>query len=536
MTPRREPRDETGAALVIALIFITVVAMVTAVVLSFADASLRATVGLHQQATESYAADGAAQVAINDLRTGSYTNDLGQLCFGDTDALSLPDFPTAAAGSAVVECTPDAGSGAASEGTLNQANIPQNAILTLGGTSTKESGILLSSVNNSDALSTAGQIRSDSSILVQRGALTSDSGITTLRGYCFHAGKATVSCGADGPEADPSYPSPNAPATARTVPVCPKGGGLVTFKPGLYTDASALSACSSDTTTMWFQPGTYYFDFKQDAPTWTMDSGSLVGGTPTVALRTTVPSIPGSCVSPLTSTKADAGVQFVFGGVSNLALGKTAQAELCGSYSRNQPPIAVYGLAKAQGPVAAERGCITAEGGCPLISSPDYSVANELYVQGTVYAPRASLALSYGKARGLSTGQFVSDGIIARSVSVLLDGVSSAGVAVPDETAGPRSGQTDVLLRVYVCAGRSRCSPRTGRLQLETAVAISDPQGQQLLQTQQLQQAQTRLSTGLKVNSAQDDPAGLDTGQRTVEILSWAVKRCPERSSARCQS
>jgi hypothetical protein len=541
MTPRPEPRDETGAALVIALIFITVVAMVTAVVLSFADASLRATTGLHQQATEAYAADGAAQVAINNLRTGSFTNDSGQRCFGGTNTLSLPEFPTAAAGSAVVECTPDVESGSASEGTLSQANVPQNAILTLGDTSTQESGVLLASVNNSDALSTAGQIRSNSSILVQRGALTSDAGITALKGYCFHAARARVSCGSAGPEADPSYPVDAGTATPRSVPACPKSGGLVTFQPGLYTDAAALSACSGDTTTMWFQPGTYYFDFTPDAPTWSMDAGSLVAGTPTVDLSSTVPPIPGSCVSPLTSTQAHAGVQFVFGGVSNLAVGKTAQVELCGSYSRRRPPIAVYGLKSALGRVSGESGCITAEGGCPLISSSDFAAASMLYVQGTVYAPRASLALSYGKSPGLDTGQFVSDGIVARSVNVLLDGVSPVGVSVPDQTAGPRSGETDVLLRVYVCAGQPRCRPDRGRLQLEATVGISDPQSQQLLQSQQLQlqqlqSLQTRLSTGLKVNSASDDAAGLATGARTVQILSWAVKRCPPRSSARCQA
>lgn len=545
MTPRQEPRDEAGAALVIALVFITVVAMVTAIVLSFADASFRATTGLHQQATRAYAADGAAQVAINNLRAGSYTNDAGQRCFGGTDTLSLPDFPTAAAGSAVVECTPDTQSGSASQGTLSRANTPGNAILTLGDTSTHESGILLASVRNSDTLSTVGGIRSNSSILVQRGALTSDSGITTLRGYCFHTAKARLSCGSAGPEADPSYPVPTGATTPRSVPACPKSGGLVTFKPGLYTDASALTACSGDTTTMWFQPGTYYFDFAPDAPTWKMDSGSLVGGTPSVDLSHTVAPIPGSCVSPLTSTRAHAGVQFVFGGVSNLTVGKTAQVELCGSYSRTRPPIAVYGLTSGQGRVPGESGCITADGGCPLISSSDFAAASMLYVQGTVYAPRASLALSYGKSSGLETGQFVSDGIVARSVNVLLDGVSPVGVSVPDATAGARSGETDVLLRVYVCAGQPTCSPDRGRLQLETKVGISDPLDQQLLQSQQLQQLlqleqlqslQTRLRTGLKVNSANDAAAGLATGDRTVEIFSWAVKRCPPRSSARCQA
>ena len=84
---------ESGVLLIIAIIIITVVAVVTGVVLTHGDGSLRATVALRDVARASYAADGAAQVAINDLRTGYnvgsgepdpwyYTNVLGTGCFG----------------------------------------------------------------------------------------------------------------------------------------------------------------------------------------------------------------------------------------------------------------------------------------------------------------------------------------------------------------------------------------------------------------------------------------------------------------------
>ena len=90
---RVRPGDDRGALLIIAIIVVTVVALVTGFVLTQGDGSLRATVALRDVARASYAADGAAQVAINDLRTGYnvgngepnpwyYTNAVGTGCFG----------------------------------------------------------------------------------------------------------------------------------------------------------------------------------------------------------------------------------------------------------------------------------------------------------------------------------------------------------------------------------------------------------------------------------------------------------------------
>ena len=89
---RVRPGDDGGALLIIAIIVVTVVALVTGFVLTQGDGSLRASVALRDVARASYAADGAAQVAINDLRTGHntgddeptpwyYTNETGTGCF-----------------------------------------------------------------------------------------------------------------------------------------------------------------------------------------------------------------------------------------------------------------------------------------------------------------------------------------------------------------------------------------------------------------------------------------------------------------------
>ena len=50
MTPKTRRSDDSGAALILALVFITVVAVVVAVVLSFADSSFRTTMALRDQA------------------------------------------------------------------------------------------------------------------------------------------------------------------------------------------------------------------------------------------------------------------------------------------------------------------------------------------------------------------------------------------------------------------------------------------------------------------------------------------------------
>src|SRR5690349_20033455 len=148
---RRSLRDDDRAILILALVVVTTVALVVGMVLTRGDGSLRATVKLREVAGTTYAADGAAQVAINDLRTGYnrgdaeppdwvYTNALGTGCFGynadgtAVDGLELPSFyPGPPATSAFVACQPEDDTG--SQGTsepINNANKPGYAILTLG--------------------------------------------------------------------------------------------------------------------------------------------------------------------------------------------------------------------------------------------------------------------------------------------------------------------------------------------------------------------------------------------------------------------
>ncbi|MDX6365912.1 MAG: hypothetical protein QOK30_988 [Nocardioidaceae bacterium] len=474
MTARlRTPGDDSGASLIIAMIFVTLVGMVSGVLLSFADTGVDTTIQLRKQSADATTADGAAEVAIDALREGSYSNATGQSCFGSSSGLSLTNFP-ATGGSAFVACAPDKGSGSASTGTLNASNTPANAILSLGGVSSSESGVQVTATAADNAMVVKGGVFSDSAITVTPGTLRSDTSIVAQSNLCNPASAMTspnTNCSSTTPQADPNYAAASGALTARTVPTC-TAGTVVTFSPGLYTDAAGLSKC--DNVIMAFTPGTYYFNFPSTAPTWTVDTGSLVGGTPASALVAgQSPTIPGSCISPLTSTTVNQGVQFVFGGLSRMDVRGTARAELCGSYSATAPPVAVYGLKSAVGTVPALNGCMVTQAGCPMITSSDQATGSALFVQGTVYAPTALVVLSYQPSAGQVTGDFVKDGMIVRSVTAQVYGLSPTGIEVPTLTAGPKGAETDVFLQVYLCPGVATCSAATGRLRLESKVGVS---------------------------------------------------------------
>jgi hypothetical protein len=70
----RFTNDDSGAVLVLALIFVTVVALIGGALVGFAGNSLAQTSSLDKDRTQSYAAEAAIQVAIQQLRTGATTS------------------------------------------------------------------------------------------------------------------------------------------------------------------------------------------------------------------------------------------------------------------------------------------------------------------------------------------------------------------------------------------------------------------------------------------------------------------------------
>ena len=68
MTPRTSTRDDSGAVLVLALIFMIVIALVLVAVVSFAGDGLASTTNLVEQQSLEYRSSGAMQIAIQTVR------------------------------------------------------------------------------------------------------------------------------------------------------------------------------------------------------------------------------------------------------------------------------------------------------------------------------------------------------------------------------------------------------------------------------------------------------------------------------------
>lgn len=530
MVGRLRRSDDSGATLILALIFITVVSVVVAGILSFVDTSMRTTVAVRDQASRAAAADGAAQLAINAVRNSTFVNAAGTKCL-DTGSLNLPGFYQSGAStySATVACDPDTtdsvrgGSGAI---TIAGGNRPGQAVLTLGGNSADGLDVTL---GGNDVLTVHGNVYSNANITAQKN-LTSDADITAV-GTCSASGTmrsatGTLTSTPKGPKCgggvtpadDPDYPAPPAPTTARSVPGCPTTGKTIKFSPGLYTDLDGLNTITAGKgggkksgcpdVTFWFQPGVYYFSLggEWDIP----GTVRVVGGTPRTGVNLDNPTFPKTCQAPIpdegqdpktwTPPSPNAGVEFVFGGATNMVLGTGAQMELCGTYDRNVPPIVLYGLKTTIGsgalsvPGEATTDCVrrlsTDSGSCPILDTAKHP-GSASYFQGTVYVP-------YGWANvelNNSAGQMFRFGIIARKLSVTATSsadLTGSVIGTPDEVySGP--GLAMLALTVYVCPGTTTC-PATGPA-LKVKVGVADPNG---------------------------DPVA---GKRQVTIYNWSVQR-----------
>jgi hypothetical protein len=407
MTRRRD--DEGGAVLVLALLIVTVVALVVGTVLTQGDGSLRATLAVREVAATTYAADGAAQVALNDLRTGygfetnpnepAFNNNLdGAGCFGKDQAgnpigtLFLPGFYPAAGRqggptSAAVECGPEDGTGAqGSDVPINSHNKPGYAIVTLNGPLT-----------TADDLKVHGGVYSNSTIT---GKVSLDAGDAWAFGACAQTSvtpPATKHCNSGQKIADPNYANDLGGAVpALQVPPTSCTSGVAVFTPGYYDDARALNTATNLCSVAWFPPGTYYLDFHNDScanvcpsglfgsgsvasNVWRINGATVVGGTPIDADGNTLnrpppnPSMPGACRSPITDKTAQ-GVQFVFGGNSQIYVDQNSHVELCGTYHADRPPIEIYGLKSGSTPtsssLSSSGSAVTTTGGTFTNATP----------------------------------------------------------------------------------------------------------------------------------------------------------------------
>lgn len=521
MTSRIRAGSDDGATLVIVLIIVTVLATVTSVVLSQLDTSIRTTVALRDQGGSIYDGDGAAQVAINELVNDNFNGASGA-CKTSDASLTLTNFypPTnglspSAPSSAYVACTHDTSN---TDGGATLANTsPGNALLTLDPTLT-DVGIY--SNVNAGAVKIRGAVFSNSAISAPGGLVntwTPPTGSTSrtyniARGHCTPAtnnvskgvwvanpayGATTCDYAATNPKGqDPgalsphgaSYEVPPAPTGNATISACGRSDKVQSVTPGRFSGAGALAAlngltgCSNGV--VWFQPGTYYFDFNG---TWNVPSVYLVGGTFDTAYAdptkkpSTWPDVTRACVAPgAGAASTSSGVEFVFGGSSQLGVNHSAdpgtQMTVCASNSASGPPIAIYGLKTSLGgtfPVAAESTCTPSGTGytsCALISTGN-SPKSTLTVQGTTYVPRGVVDVTLNN----NTKKIFYWGLIAYAIEFSGTGSAEVGnpiVDVPDQAADPTpTPQTDYLA-IYICPGAASCSS-SGTLALRVKVTLA---------------------------------------------------------------
>jgi hypothetical protein len=490
--------DDTGATLVFALIFITVVAVGVGAVLTLVDANLRSTTALRAQAAEAAAADGAANLAINALRRGTYV--AGADCFGGGVPLTLSNFYTpqgGTTGSVAVDCEQDVPHSAATP--ITDTNTPDDALVTLA-TSGTGIDIDVKGEGGDNELYLDGTVFSNSGISVKKGDLYATS--ISARGNC--TGKTSMhpspSCNIiGGSNRDPGYAAPPAPTQNGTAPTaCTGRNQNYTFEPGRFTDVSKLNAITNgcDGGVFWFKPGRYYFSFNGE---WRITRGFLIGGGSTRPANP--PTVPGACPAPLppmsggawTPPGAGEGVQFIFGGESRMYIDGSARMELCGEYSPTTVPVAIFGLKGAIShptfPVAGPGTCIV-NGTCSILST-NKNGNFAFYLHGATYVPRATINLHLKKdlvtafRAGIVAGTFLVDGVgSSNPITPMID--------LPAVSTGP--SRTVVLLDVYVCPTSPSCAVG-GVPRLRAKVAITDP-------------------TGIPVPRA-----------REITVLNWAMQR-----------
>lgn len=374
-----QQRSDQGAILIFALIIITTVALVTGVVLAKGWGNFAATVALRNVAGQAYAADDAAKLAINDMVYGgsstvpssvaTYPNGAngspsgwvfdnntdGTGCFGKNattgaplDNLTFqnvyPAVSSASAQTATVVCTPVFGTGlfgggGGPDGPPAATDPFARALTTLGtggsptsscNPSSVTDGITIKGLGSGAGIPTRGGIESKSFVDVCAGMLQSNSDVIAAPPLATNCVGSIISKNGSG--CTTGFITPDTPSPELTsVPTYrdPLTQGC-SFQPGFYNNATVLSSAVNACSTAYFASGDYYFDFGDNKP-WDIKTTVVAG-------VSTGNGIPGACVSPINSPTTD-GVQFVFGGSSQITVEDTGFVEICGSRNRNSPGV-----------------------------------------------------------------------------------------------------------------------------------------------------------------------------------------------------
>lgn len=341
MRPEGETSDD-GSVLIMALVFLSLFAVLIAASLTFAESGFKTAQVVHGTTESQYAADAAMDGAINTIRSN--------VAVGAGTATTTCFSMTAAHVNATpvdVECTGRAGSGASTV-PAGGGSLPANSILTLPANAAE--GVTLA---GGAAPLVTGNVVTDEVLSVPATASLRVQGNLTCKTSSVATGgtvtATTQACPSAASTNDPNY---TAEIDTRPVPAvlpaaCANATvGTITFAPGWYSSAALLNAYTTGgcaNKTFYFQPGAYYFEFADagagSTRQWLVSDATakLVGGT----LTSPAVAFPNRCDLGL------AGVQFVFGSDSRLAM-TAGSLELCPPSSSGQR-IALYGAKSTAG-------------------------------------------------------------------------------------------------------------------------------------------------------------------------------------------
>ena len=360
----RRPSGDEGATLILVLVFVMSFGLIVPALLTQAQTSVGSVAFTREVVEKSADAEAAADRAINLLRRGDFYNEPAQRCFHDpADVFGVNDSDVLTAEALVVagqtkvrrtlttcQAAPDSGYPTSVRVAINAANRPGQALLTLGRNSEKG---LRQSANNT--LRIQGRVFSNSTVEVENpnARLQVENSPIIARGDCIGPGSILaqpLSCNDSSQDAlgvDPGYALPSTLPALAVAPPCTGPSRAFTLNPGRYTSAAALSNLtkSSCKALLHFTAGTYYFDFVDPSPVWTVTDGLVIGGSipggprswSPAAYPGTTPEVPGACVTP-TESATNGGVSFIFGAASRMEISGGGKVELCRPVRRRTAP------------------------------------------------------------------------------------------------------------------------------------------------------------------------------------------------------
>jgi hypothetical protein len=320
-------RDDRGATLVMAIVFVTVIGMVIAGALGYASVSLHASSRVYIPARDRlYAADLAMKATTEFVKQhhvegralpSGACHDVKAFGEADGEPVKVQVCPQSA-DSLVL-------SGAAGEAGFTALAVAPEAGLTVSG-----DGQLLA--NGNVSVASLVNIAVNSSLSVVGGSVSAPSGCTgTILVDGVPIDDATCSVGAAAPT-DPGYllgvtsPPPAASGT------CNGTTKIATLQPGSWTTSASLTTAIGSCTMIAMVPGVHVLSGVD----WVIKD-KVVAGTLNGSIATS--AIPGGCVDD------GAGVTIVLAGASTIALsGSNASLQVCGrNLPQSSTKVAIYG-------------------------------------------------------------------------------------------------------------------------------------------------------------------------------------------------